>query len=365
MRGETELATVAHELDDLPELPLRKLYYFHDIQVTCLTNTPAVFTLLDELLDVFPEPARVRHEVCYAIACFQDASYFPVQLPASASHTETIRLVTGTKLRYYVSDGSTTEYQSYVEQPAMNGKALSVLSSSGRYAFTQLEAIEQYHPYFLRRCVFLMALGQLMRAFAFEPCHAAAVTAPWDRRQAALIFGASGSGKTTLSLGCALAGFGMLGDDLVMLGESAPGGIVSACALYPEVSVREGTIALWEELAFLRALPADARGKRHCRVDRVRPGAFQIEAPIALLIFPTLSAEGASGAARLSKAQALSELIERCMRAEKTYPTSQERLFTLLSQLAEQAPGYRLAVARDTREGPALLSSLFAGGAHG
>ena len=80
-----------------------------------------------------------------------------------------------------------------------------------------------YQAAFLRRYVFLLALGQIMGRFGFEPCHAAAITAPWDDHQGALILGESGSGKTTLSLECASLGCGFLGDDLVMLRSNVGG----------------------------------------------------------------------------------------------------------------------------------------------
>jgi hypothetical protein len=250
----------------------------------------------------------------------------------------------------------------------MNGTALSVICPARRRALTQLASFEQHRPHFLRRCVFLLALGQLMRTFQYEPCHAATVCAPWDDQQGALIFGSSGSGKTTLSLGCALSGFGLLGDDLLMLREQselASDGTIHAYALLPEISVRGGTLEVWPQLAFLRDIPADFRGKRHCAIEDIRPGAFRRQAAIRLLIFPTLTETGKSSVTRLSKAQALSELVEQCMRIEKTYPQSQARLFSLLGQLAEQAPAYRLALASGAQDGPRLLSELLAGGAHG
>lgn len=357
----------------LLDLPLQKLYYFHDIQITCSTNHAPVFALLDELLGVFTEPAHIRGQAAYHIACYEHASQFSEQIPASRKHTETIRLVTGSKMRIYVSRDAAIEYLAYAEQPSMNRAALSLISASTYSALTQLEAFEQDQPHFLRRCVFLLALGELMRAFHYEPCHAATVIAPWDEQQGALIFGSSGSGKTTLSLGCALSGFGLLGDDLLMLRaqteqtrQASRGlGTIHAYALLPEISVRAGTLEVWPQLAFLRETPADFRGKRHCAIEDIRAGAFRRQTVIRLLIFPTLVTTGKSSIIRLSKAQTLAELLEHCMRIERTYPQAQERLFSLLGQLAEQAPGYRLALTPDTQDGPLLLSELFAGGTHG
>lgn len=365
MLNKTLPATIHVALHDLPEPVLHKIYFFHDIQITCHTNHPAVFALLDEMLGVFsaPQPQQLQGVVSYTIACYQEHSQFPVQLPPACIHTETIRLVTGTKLRYYSSNDDATEYHAYAELPSVNAPVLSVVSPSKHSALTQLEAPDKYLPLFLRRCVFLMVLGQLMRPFQFEPCHAAAVSAPWDEQQGALIFGSSGSGKTTLSLGCTIAGYGFLGDDLLMLREGSPGDPINAYAFIPEVSVRAGTLDLWSALAFLQDLPADSRGKRHCLIEQIRPGAFRRQAPIRLLLFPVLIEDSSSSSTPLSKARTLQELIDQCMHVEKTYPRSQERLFLLLSKLAEQAPGYRLSVARHAHDVPQLLRTLFAGGA--
>ena len=273
----------------------------------CSTNHPAILTLLDEMLGFFSEPAQVRGEISYTIACYEDAAQFPLPVPLHQKHTETIRLVTNTKLRYYVSDDYSVEYHSYAALPAMNAPALSVLQPADCTALTQLEAPEKYQPIFLRRCVLLIALGRLMHQFQYESCHAAAVSAPWDNQQGALIFGSSGSGKTTLSLGCALQGCGLLGDDLVMLREDASGVGVSAFALQAEVSMRAGTLDLLSALATLRNLPEDFRGKRHCSIEQVRAGAFRQQAPVRLLLFPTLVAAQENAVTRLSRARTLQD----------------------------------------------------------
>ncbi|HZS77037.1 MAG TPA: hypothetical protein VFA41_10530 [Ktedonobacteraceae bacterium] len=350
---------------ELPELAFQKRYFFSDLEVICSTNQPALLSLLDGLLGSFPEPARVRGRLVYALACFENASQFPLALPDRRKHTETIRLMTETKLRYYLSQDDYSEYLSYAELPTMNGPVLTALYPDQQTAVTQLLSLEQYQPLFLRRCVLLLALGHLLRSFRFEPCHAAAVTSPGDARRAALIFGLSGSGKTTLSIGCALYGFGLLGDDLVTLRECEEDARIHVHALNTEASVRKGTLDLWPQLAFLCELPADFRGKRHCDIEQLRPGALDLEADVRFLIFPTLVEEGPSQLVPLSKGRTLHELIDQCMRIEKTYPQSQEKLFGLLSKLAEQAAGYRLLLARNTDDGPRLLQALFTGGADG
>ena len=217
MYSDTLLDVVETEIYKLKGPVLEKSYFFHDVRISCQTNHPAILAILDEMLGIFPEPEQLQGEVTYCILCYENCVQFPIHLPRSRKRTETVRLLTNTKLKYYQDLKSLTEYQSFEALPSVNGAVLTVISQDQNLALTQLEMPNMYKAAFLRRYVFLLALGQIMGRFGFEPCHAAAITAPWDDYQGALILGESGSGKTTLSLECASLGCGFLGDDLVML----------------------------------------------------------------------------------------------------------------------------------------------------
>jgi hypothetical protein len=350
--------------DDSPEPVLQKVYYFHDIRITCQTNHPAILTILDGILGRFPEPGTVRGEALYAVFCHASASQFPVSLPQKRKRIETLRLLTDTRLKYYRNHDGTVEYQSYEALPSINAPALSVIHAAGHVALTQLEPPAHYQTMFLRRYVLLLALGQLVRPYGFEPCHTAAITSPWDDRQGALLIGNSGSGKTTLSLGCTIAGCGLLGDDIIMLRENEEDDIarvVKAYAISQEVSVRPGSIDLWPALSFLQAYPMDARDKRYCSIEQIRSGATCSETAICLLIFPSFTTGRHSTLTPLSKAMTLQALIEHCASKGRGHPQAQKRLFSLLCTLAEQARGYQLAVAWGSNDGPELVCSLFKG----
>src|SRR5579875_534475 len=352
--------TAIREMLDSSRL-LRNVYFFHDIRVICQANHPSILGILDEMLGMFAPPQQVRGELSYYVLCHESAGDFPARLPHTRRRMDTIRLLTNTQLKHYVSMDDTTEYQNYRELRPINGNALSVLSRLEPVALTQLEMPEAYQRTFLRRYVFLLALGQLLGQFGFEPCHAAAITAPWDCRQGALIIGESGSGKTTLSLSCADEGYGLLGDDLVMLRESQDDGKIEAYAITHEVSARSHTLTLLKNLSFLYDYPVDQRDKRFFGIEQVRAGAGCLQTPVRLLLFPSLTAASTSKARRLSKADTLQMLIDLCMSAGNNASYAQEKLFHLLSRLAEQAPGYQLEIACDINDGPQLIRSLFAG----
>jgi hypothetical protein len=359
MLNSTLLTTLNKTASYPPGFVLHKVFFFHDVRVTCQTNHPTIIAILDDLLGIFPKPRTIRGKAFYSIFCYSDASQFPVRLPHERIRVASVRLPTNTKLKYYLSSDYTTEYQSFTALSSVNEAALSIVSPHNSIVLTQLQMPEQYQSRFLHRYVLLIALGQLIRQYGFEPCHAATITAPWDNQQGALIIGASGSGKTTLSLGCAIAGCGLLGDDIILLRDDAH--LINAYTAMSEVSVRSNSLDLWQTLSFLRAFPLDDRDKRYCTIEQVRTGATRIQAPIRLLIFPSLSTEKESRLTPLSKARTLQMLVDECLSKKYMYPQTQEQFFSLLSMLSEQAKGYQLAIAHGATDGPQIVRSLFTG----
>src|SRR5438270_8837652 len=114
MLKETLSDTLSATIHHLPESRIRKVYYFHDIRIIFQTNHPALLPNLDNMLDVFPEPPKVQGEATYVVLCYESATQFPVQLPRGRVRTETVRLLTNTKLKYYRGRNGSTLYQSHV-----------------------------------------------------------------------------------------------------------------------------------------------------------------------------------------------------------------------------------------------------------
>ena len=125
--------------------------------------------------------------------------------------------------------------------------------------------------------------------------------------------------------------------------------------------MRSNSLDLWQTLSFLRAFPSDDRDKRYCTIEQVRTGATRIQAPIRLLIFPSLSTEKESRLTPLSKARTLQMLVEECLSKKYMYPQTQEQFFTMLCLLSEQAQGYQLAIAHGATDGPQIVQTLFTG----
>ena len=356
----TQMDTLHQTLQYSPESLLCKDFYFHDIRVTCQTNHPAIMATLDSMLGMFPETDTPRGHTNYTVLCYEQATHFALQLPQQRRRIDTVRLLTGTRLKYYSSLDQATEFQSYVPLSFVNEAALSVIDTTQNQALTQIVAPEQYQAGFLRRYICLLTLGRLMHPFGFQPCHAAAISVAGNTRQGALILGDSGSGKTTLSLGCAIAGCGLLGDDLVMLREDNTGTGVEAYSISNEVSVRSTSLALWPALTFLQQFPADQRDKRYCTIEQIQPEARCLQTSIRLLLFPSLTTATENVVTRLSKAMLLQELVDQCVSKRNMSPQAQAQVFSLLGKLVEQAAGYRIAIARGSTNAPELVRSLLA-----
>jgi hypothetical protein len=318
-----------------------------------------LMVLLEDLLSTFPKPDMIRGKAEYALFCYDSEEHFPVQLPHKRQRTETLDLLTGTHLKYYTNHDRSVHYHYYAAQPSVNDRILSVISPEQHMAVMQLTTLEHYDLTFLRRYLLILTLGELMHSYGFVPCHTAAITAPWDDQQGALLLGTSGSGKTSLSLSCASFGCGLLGDDLLLLRQHTQDARVYAHSISSEVSVRSATLDLWPALSFLKALPADTRDKRYSTIEQIRAGATCRQTPITLIIFPTLIEDARSSLTPLSKAATLRELVTLCVSKNDSYQQSQEHLFSLLGAMAEQAQGYQLSIARGDNSGPDLLCSLF------
>lgn len=344
---------------------LEKSFFFHDIAVHCRTNDRQLLSWLDQMPGAFLQPAHIRGKVQYNICWYEEASHFPLQLPPKRQRTDAIQLLPGTLLKYYRSADAALEYHRYAALEAVNGTTLTVIERDTPVLTTQLEKLERYQPAFLRRYVYLLALGHVMTRFGFEPFHAAAITAPWEERQGALIVGASGSGKTTLSIGCAIVGCGLLGDDLVLLRAEEGNEAIAAYAVTHEVALRSSSLGLWDALAFLTTYPADRRDKRYCSINDIRAGSAGLSAPISLLLFPMLTGEARSRVIPMSKAQTLQALIEQAISKRYQHHYTPAALFALLGQLAQQTTSYRVLMARGANDGPDLVRSLFAGDRYG
>jgi hypothetical protein len=179
------------------------------------------------------------------------------------------------------------------------------------------------------------AVCAALRRFGMFDLHSAGVV---DRDgRGVLIVGPSGSGKSTLALQLALAGWGYLSDDELLL------------------SLVEAQV----EARGFRSFFAVSNGARvkHCFEPQ---GAKRVHASPRLVLFTRLNGAAESELRKLTQAEAMVRLIRACPWA--TYDTSISIAnFAVLSALARQAAAYELFAGRDlleTGHAAELLSAL-------
>ena len=196
-------------------------------------------------------------------------------------------------------------------------------------------------------------LYQALRPHGFFLLHAAALS--WQG-QGVLITGPSGAGKTTTMLQCVRAGFQFVSDDATLLRRAANGEILAAATLNT-MHVTPRTVAFFPELVPFVNERAD-NGKATIFLPEVYPGSVTSQAPVRLLIVPSLhgpcdgSFEPLAGRAVLSEALPLSVDVQQAQAAAAH--------LDLLAQVVQQARCLRLHLPPDVVSVPQLIAGRLA-----
>lgn len=194
--------------------------------------------------------------------------------------------------------------------------------------------------------------------------------APWLRRhgcflvhafgvsrqgQATLLVGPSGSGKTTTGLNMVLAGWQLLGNDVVLL-QARPGGI-HALPTPGEISIRPHTLTL---LPALRSfLPADASPTATAQsLSRTGPLATHPAGaePVRHILFPKVTQQPQSQLRPQSAALTLAHLAAESIDRWDTAAFIPH--LDLLSDLSRQVHSYDLALGADVASLPQQIEQL-------
>lgn len=235
------------------------------------------------------------------------------------------------------------EYQSY---PDVTSRVCSVLHKHDFQASIFIEDVTECQPWFLTRFVFYMVVGVMLNFSGLEVIHAGAVA---FGEQGILVAGPPTSGKSTLILSCLESGLHLLGDDVLLLGRDA--GKVKVYAFPEDIAVRSGTTGLLRHAPYMQNLPKDARQKRAVDVQRHFPGQFVGSSPVRLLVFlhPKNRAQSFQ-AEPLSQAEAVSLLMQEYMAQQQVKASEADFMFDIFSDLAAQAPAYRLCLSPHPQE---------------
>jgi hypothetical protein len=193
------------------------------------------------------------------------------------------------------------------------------------------------------RPLLTLTLMELLKRRSLFPVHAAAAS----REGAAVLFAAeSGSGKSTAALALLLAGWRLLGDDLLFLREE--GSELHVLGFPDEIDASPQTIARLPELAPPERWPALAGyPKRQLQPQRLREDAVVLEAAPRLVLVPQVADRPDHALEPLAPDELLRELLPNVLLTE---PALAQRQLDVLSRLAGAVPAYRLAFGRDLQQ---------------
>jgi hypothetical protein len=236
-----------------------------------------------------------------------------------------------------------------VYSDALDTLWIDYVGGGARCAPARGEATISYDPgregwqWATTRPLLTVPLMELLKRHVLFPVHASAVS----RDGAAVIFAAeSGSGKSTAALALLLAGWRLLGDDLVFLRED--GSELQALAFPDEIDASPRTIARLPELGPFERWPTLAGyAKRQLAPERLRPGAVVLEAIPRLVLVPHVVDRPGHALDPLSRDELLLELLPNVLLTE---PRLAQRQLDLLARLAGTVPAFRLAFGGDLKQ---------------
>lgn len=192
---------------------------------------------------------------------------------------------------------------------------------------------------------FTLPLLELLKRRGSYAIHAAGVT---YAGRAVLIAGPSGVGKSTLAVACALAGWGFLGDDVVLIGEPA-----RVRAFPDEIDLTAESIALFPVLARAAAAPS-ASGKRAISPLDLAFLRRIGDAEIGAIVFPSRASR--SALTPIDPDDALERLVPNVVR---TSVREAQAHLDVLARLARTAPSFT-AVVSSPSDAPRLFERALA-----
>lgn len=194
------------------------------------------------------------------------------------------------------------------------------------------------------------AIAPLLRRRNHYLLHAAAIS---RSRDAVLLVGPTQSGKTTTGLALLLSGWQHLGSDVVLLSQSDSG--ILAHPTPGLLSARPKSFQLLPELRQL--LPESNREPiLQPRLLMLEPDQWGMPDKINAICFPELSSENHSSLYPIPTAVALARLMEESVDRWDVESLAQHMAF--LERLCRQARAFRLALAPDVDNLPALVGSI-------
>jgi hypothetical protein len=208
------------------------------------------------------------------------------------------------------------------------------------------------HSWLLSHALFTLPLVELLKRRGLFSLHAAGLAL--DGR-ALVVAGCCGAGKSTLSLALARAGFGLLGDDTLLLARESNGGL-RVLAFPDELDLTDSTIALFPELGHLLGQPRrPGAPKRQVRPEELPATRIVWDGAPRVLLFPRVAHTRQSRLTPIGRDEALVELAPNVLLTE---PRSSQAHLDALAELVRASTCYRLETGHDLERLPAFLRPL-------
>ena len=174
-------------------------------------------------------------------------------------------------------------------------------------------------------------------------------------KRAILIAGPSGAGKTTLVVAAAIAGFELLGDDLVLLHRRAGGDAIRLAAFPDEIDLTESASRFFPELERpLAGLRPSVSGKRSLHPLDIPGVGVAWDSRPAALVFPSAHRAAPARLRAISADDALARLVANVVR---TQHAATQRHLDAFAALARSTAAFELDIA-DPREAPSVFSGI-------
>lgn len=243
------------------------------------------------------------------------------------------------------------EYQAYT---GVSSRISSVLDKVDLHATIFVENVDECVSWFVMRHVFYMIIGAMLDYEGYETIHAGAIGLD---DAGVLLVGSPGSGKSTLVLSCLQTDMYLLADDVLFLAKDD--GVVRIYAFPEDIGVRRGTLEMMGQYTFMQSLVKDERSKRYIDVHRYFSAQVVSSCPVRLMLF--LDAKNRSAefrAEQLSPAQAVTWLMKEYISRQEAQQGTANNMFDIFSDMATQAPSYRLWLAADPQVNAAQVRTL-------
>ncbi|HYK85881.1 MAG TPA: hypothetical protein VEV19_10975 [Ktedonobacteraceae bacterium] len=337
---------------------VRHFLYYAELLAEYTYETPAELPVnipIDLLWQVGERLHRPVALTCYLFETLPDEPFPPAPAEAKPEDVmwEPITGVDGPLRGRWKRDS--LRYREYQAFPGISSRITSVLDKSDLCATLYVEDVSRCASWFTMRFVFYMLIGAMFGTDGFEIVHAAAIAL---NDAGALIVGSPGSGKSTLVLSCLkLAGMTHLADDVLFIAKDD--GVVHVYAFPEDIGVRAGSMELLGQYEFMQTLSEDARQKRFVAIQDYFEGQVTGSSPVRVMFFVHAANRSEQFRAEpLTPAQAVTWLMQEYISQQKAKDGEADFMFDIFSDMAKQAPSYRLWLSPNPQENAEQVRAL-------